>query len=658
MKGIDDFKKKLVIDGKSPSDASENKEHGALLRDTKRLIDQSRKEMSKHYSAWDYYDQVFRSRRVVDKEDRAANAKGQPAKLIVPLQFSQVLTFVAYAVMSVTQNRRFFGLDPQKAEEHPLREATEQLLQRDCNRNDWTSFLIQYFLDLAKFGISAAEVCWKEEVRKVRMTKESPVAGAFGTTGTETTQDYVDIPTFVGNKVYPISPYRIYPDTNLPLTRYQEGEFCGSEDMFSYASLLADSENLFNLDKIPKMTLEEFNERRKSSRIDVMEFMPTRTQAGNDIDTNSSDGFVRSGPVVVTKVVRDIIPSKFQLDGDNVLGKEDFPIRYIVWYANDKVIIRFEEATYLHFQFPYAISQFLPDQHKTLNEGLSDVADQITNTITWLINAATTMKRSSLDGKFIVDPAGVDIRTLESRSPYIFLKKNMANTGVDRYIKQFQQTDTTNNYMQEAKDLKDLLENCTGVSAQMQGQYSDGRRSATQDRVVAQGASSRGKLSVATAWEKGFQQIGKQFLANNRQEMDIETFVRVLGAGPFGEMKDIPVDQLFLAFKGDPVSIATSEDFFFFDNTMPSEKAFLAQNLQEIVMTVLQNPEVAMSLGYGPAQVREMFNDLYELRGVTPPSLPATIPPQPQPNVLPMQPPGQSPAATAPPAALPAVSNG
>lgn len=656
MKGIEELKKKLLLDDSGKGE----REHSALLKHAKGLIDISRKEMGKHYSTWDYYDQVFRSRRVLDKEDRAANAKGQPAKVIVPLSFAQVMTFVSFAVMTVTQNKRFFGLDPQRQDLYPLRESIEQLLQRDCNRNSWTSFLVQFFLDLGRFGISAAEVGWKEETRMLRQSQEVQIEGPFGTTGTKITEGYVEIPTFVGNKVYPISPYRIFPDTRLPITRYQEGEFCGSEDMFSYNSLLADSDGLFNLDRIPKMTQQEYEERRKATRIDVMDFMSTRSQNGGDAELTASESFVKDGQVAVTKLVVDIVPSKFKLDGENVLGKEPFPLRYVLWYANDKTIIRFEEATYLHFQFPYIISQFLPDQHKTLNEGLADTCDQITNTITWLINAAITSKRSSLDGKYVVDPSGVDIRTLESRSPYIFLKKNMAQTGVDRYIKQFTTNNDSQNYTQEAEALGTMLEKVTGLSGQMQGQYSDGRRSATQDRVVAQGAGARGKTTVASVWDSGFQALGKQFLANNRQEMDFATFSRVLGPGPFGELKDIPVESLFAAFKGDPISIATSEDFFIFDGTQPSEKSFLAQSLQELVMAMLQSPEVLMALGYGPAQVRELINDIYELRGVTPPSLPAPIPTQPSTDSTgqPIPQPGQGPAAGAPSAPTPILSNG
>jgi len=657
MKGLEEFKKKLLLEKSDGTEAitQKNDWHDALLRHAKKLIDISRKEMGKHYSTWDYMDQVFRSRRVLDKEDRSANAKGQPAKLIVPLQFSQIMTFVSFSLMTVLQNKRFFQLEQTRSDSHVIREACELVLERDCKKNTWATWLTQFFLDIGRFGLGAAEVGWKEEVRFVKQQQTKPVIGAFGTEGDETTESYIPIPTFVGNKIYPVSPYRFFPDTRLPLSRFQEGEFCGSEDMFTFSTLKSDPQGLFNVDVIPKMTKNDYEERRKSTRIDVMDFIPTRSQNGGDAELGTGEGFVRDGQVVITKLVVDIVPKNFKLEDERVLGDEDFPLRYILWYANDKTIVRFDEATYLHCQFPYISAQYLPDQQKTINEGLADVCDQITNTITWLINAAITGKRSGLDGKFLVDPAGVDIKSIESRSPYIFLKRNASNMGVDRYIKQFTTQDYSGNYMQEAGSLQATLEGVTGWSAQMQGQYSSGRRSATQDRVVAQGASARGKSTLASVWDSAFQALGKQLLTNNRQEMDFDTFSRILGPGPFGEMKDTPIEVLYAMFQSDPMSLAMCEDFFVYDGTLPSEKAFLAQSLQEILGMLLQNLTISQVLGYGPAQVREIFNDVYELRGVTPPSLPAPNPMPPPSNVTPMLPSG-APAAEPPVPAVP--SNG
>lgn len=644
-KDIESFKKGLICTDGEPKDVAS---HDALLRHVKHLINISRQEMGKNYSTWDYHDQVFRSQRVMDKEDRSANAKGAPAKLIVPLTYSQILTFVSFCVITVTQNKRFFELEYEGGgKPTELKEPLELILERDCRRNTWNSFLVQFFLDIGRFWLGAAEVCYKEEYRYVRVAQEQQVQGAFGVQSTEQTAGFQKLPHFIGNKVYPVSPYRFFPDTRLPLTRFQDGEFCGSEDMFSMATLRSDTDNLFNLDWIPKMSQKEFEERRKSTRIDQLDFLPERSMgAGTDNIGSDGDAQVKSGAVVVTKVVFDLIPNNFEVQDEKVLGTEKFPVRYICWYANDKRIIRFEEAYYLHGQFPYICAQYLADQHKIVNEGLSSVCDQITNLITWKLNAHMTSQKNSLDSKWLVDPAGIDIRSLESRSPYIFLKKNASQTGIDRYLKQFITQDVTQNVMPDIAGLKDLLEGISGISGQMQGQYSKGRRSATQDQVVAQGAGARAKTTLASIWDDALEPLGKQFLTNNRQEMDPETFVRIVGPGPFG-VNGMDVGTLFELFKSDPVGLATSEDFFVYDGSLPSEKAFLSQSLQEIFTTVFSNPQIAQILGYGPEQIRTLFEEIYELRGVTPPVMPPMQPVAAPQNVTPMPPqqaPGVQPA--------------
>ena len=63
--------------------------------------------------------------------------------------------------------------------------------------------------------------------------------------------------------------------------------------------------------------------------------------------------------------------------------------------------------------------------------------------------------------------------------------------------------------MKDVADLKELLEQITGNTAQMQGQYSQGRRSATQDRVVAQGASARGKCTVGGDLGQSLRAVGQ-----------------------------------------------------------------------------------------------------------------------------------------------------
>lgn len=656
---LDEFKKKLLRTKKDGQWTPPTAEEDALLAHVRKLVTISRSEMSKNYVTWDMNDSVFRSRRLLDKEDRSATAKGNAPKLIVPLTFAQVMTFVSFGVQTMTQEKRFFQLEPTGSEDDPLVEPMEKTLERDTKRNNWNAFLVQHFLDLGRFSLGCAEVCYEEKKRRVRVPVTESVEGGFGTVTEETSVQWQEVPVFVGNRVYPVSPYRILPDTRLPLTRYQEGEFCGSEDMWSMSSLRGDK-SLFNLNAIPKMEKEEADKRRQVSRMGPMELRGMdRSAPHGDAE---GDGMVKSGSVVVTKVVLDIVPKDFEVNGKTVLGDEDFPVRYICWYANDKTVIRFEEAYWLHGQFPYIINQFMPDQHMTVNEGLADVCDQISNTITWLVNTSITSKRSNLEGKFIVDPAGIDIKSLESRDPYIRLKKNAAQTGVDRYIKQFQTTDPTTNNLQEVGILKELLEGVTGYSGIMQGQYSSGRRDATQSRVVTQGASARAKTTLGSIWE-GFQNLGRQFLANNRQDMDFDTFRRIVGDSPTSQLNEATgapwtVEELYSLFVADPVTIASAEQFFIYDGTQPSEKAYLAQSLEGTLQIVLQNPEVMQVLGWDPNDIRWLLNEVFTLRGVTPARLPKPkavpmLAPAAGQNVVPM---GAAPAAPPPAGGLPATS--
>jgi hypothetical protein len=82
----------------------DGEEHAALLRHVKKLIDISRGDMAKSYSTWDEHDRMFRSRMELDREDAEARSKGKPTKTVVPLTFTQIMTFVAFSVQSITQN--------------------------------------------------------------------------------------------------------------------------------------------------------------------------------------------------------------------------------------------------------------------------------------------------------------------------------------------------------------------------------------------------------------------------------------------------------------------------------------------------------------------------------------------------------------------------
>lgn len=664
-----DLRKKLPL-GKEPKlgqvdgtkdafdfNSNDNVYHSYLRDFCKKYVKRSREHMSNNYDAWDYNDLIFRSKRKLDKEDRAAMLKGNTAKMILPLTFSQVITFASFCIATLQQNQRFFQLDPLGSEEQPLDEPLEIILQRDLAKNKFTAFLCQFFIDIGRFSMGVGEVSYEEHFRWMNLTTQEPAVGPMGQPTTVAKTGLQAVPVFNGNVIRSVSPYRFFPDLDFPLSRYQEGKFCFSEEIVALTTLRgwADQMDLFNLDFIPKMGVTEMEDRKRISRIDEI---PVRQNSnmGSENQINT-DAFTRSGNVVLTKGVVEILHSDFKPDGEaQILGSENLPVRYIVWYANDKTVIRFAEATFLHGQYPYFMSQYLNDQHKIVPEGLADLCDQLQEYSTWILNSHKAAQAQALESKWVVDPSGVDVKMLESRSPYIYMKRDAAGQDVNRYLKQFKTEDVTQNAFSDIEAAKDMLDAVTGISPFMQGQSSPGRRSSLQDNVVTQGGASRGKFHLSQIWATGFADLGKQLIANNRQEMNVETFMRILGPNPSGIMVDpatnmpYPPEQLFAMFQSDPFDIAAAEHFFVWDATLPSERQYLAQSLQEIFIELMQNPALPQLIGYGPTQMRDLFAEIFLLRGVPSSRLPAPL--QPQMQGIPGQQPQQSgaPAGTPPPA--------
>ena len=81
-----------------------------LSQRLKDLVKLSRDEMSKYYDQWDYFDQVYRGERKVDKQDLKARARGEPEKLIIPLTYSQVETFTSFGYSTFNQRDTFYDL--------------------------------------------------------------------------------------------------------------------------------------------------------------------------------------------------------------------------------------------------------------------------------------------------------------------------------------------------------------------------------------------------------------------------------------------------------------------------------------------------------------------------------------------------------------------
>lgn len=116
--------------------------------------------------------------------------------------------------------------------------------------------------------------------------------------------------------------------------------------------------------------------------------------------------------------------------------------------------------------------------------------------------------------------------------------------------------------------------------------------------------------------------MARMLLSNLRQGLDEETYVKVMG-----ESADPRDFQLIKASKQDLVG---NYDFVIFDCTLPSERAYQASVLKELMLGMIQNPEAAQIFGYGPDDLKYLLNTILDLQGVkAPPKQLPTVAPQP-----------------------------
>jgi hypothetical protein len=576
-----------------------DQEHTALLEHCKALVKRSRCKMSERYSDWDNQDLVYRGIRCLDKDDVKAAREGKPVKMVVPNTFAQVQTFVSFLFLLFTQNRTYFELVANGTEDHGNKQKDiEAVIEYDLKMSKWVGILYQLLLDTARFGLSVTECSWSRKV--VRAYVEQPVVTNFNglvnpvLPGSEW-QDFVK---FEGNQVKSVSPYRFFPDTNFPITEFQRGEFCAVEEEFSISQLreLESVGEVAGVELIPPLP-RNFAKTRGAETRTVLDF----TQ--KSVYQNS--GGQSEGTALVTKMQVRIVPSKFKIDGEKTLGPETFPVLYHIWYANDSRVIRAEPAYWWHDQFGWTVGQFTPDMHHTLNLGLADLVYRLQDVITWLYNSRITDVRRNMRGRNIVNPAMIDMKSYDSEGD-IYVRSGNAGP-IERAILPLNVNEVTASHVQDAQVLAQLMEVVTGVNGNAMGQYSQGRRSAEQTRVVTSGAAGRMKMHGSLIFSDALAPLAMMMTSNSRQQLSVERFNLIIG-------KDAVLDPTrFISFKGTPEEVIVNADYFTFDGTLQSEKGYVANALQELLATAMSNPLVAQQLDLDP---RALMREIMFLRGV------------------------------------------
>lgn len=559
------------------------------------MVKMSRSSMSKFYEKWDKNLDVYAGRRQRDKKDAEAFAHDEPEKLVVPMSFAQVQTFVAFCFLLFTQNRRFYEMISTGDEDNEIANDVEEILDRDLRNNGFYQVLYQLLLDVARLNLGVIKHWWvKEEQEYTAIVPETEIPSEFGppiiVPETEETRSAVK---YEGNRISSISPFNFFPDTRFPIRDWQKGSFVADETEWHLSQLEEwEAEGLaYGVEFVQPMDKSAF-EKRGETRLAAM-------RGSFEKNNKPSNSDSRDFLVCLTEVQIKIRPKDFGLGESTKLTK------HVVQIANDTRIIRVEPLTYLHDDWTYDLAQFSPDTHQQLGESLSDTIDPLQNVISYLFNSRMASVKRSLENNLVIDPSGVNMASVESRSPWITMKKGAPRLGVDKFLRQLNYQDTTASHLSDADATMKMINIVTGVNENALGQFSGGRRSATEARAANSGSAARPKVTASIIWSSCLAPLGKKLKSNHRSGISLDSFVKILG-----QDAAVRYDKFHPADLG---TLIGDEDHFVFDSTLQSEKGFVAQSLQELASIMMSSPEVMSML---PMDLGALLTEILTLRGV------------------------------------------
>ena len=554
-----------------------------MIRDK---IDFSYRDLSQRFSDWDTAEEHYRAWRPIDDEDLESLAKNQVQKIIVPIQFATlqvILTFMMEVFTALQPVLRTRGTDP--ASVRPAR-IMELLLGYDYRGNRGYFMLHQWFLNCFRYGHGIMSNSWGSRSILKRILKPGPSVKmeldgqTFAVEGAKKfMNDYFT--TFEGNKWEIVDNRTWFRDPRVPLSRFQEGEFCGKRNTIHDNELrkLDDSGIFFNTKSIktdsrlgqtrsPELGMET------SSRDKI-----SPEQALTSDMANAKKNKVH----VNEEIIVELVPKDYGLDD------EDRPQQWIFNLIDGTTLVRAESNPF--YGFNYSVVESFPDILASMSQGVMELSEPLAAHLSFLFNSHSANVRKAINDMFLFDPSRIDVRDIlePTAGKLIRLLPLAYGTDPSTAFKQLQVTDVTQNHILDSKALLDLWHRVIGSSESMYGVISSSRRTASEMQGLNKMSAGRMKMLADLMSSEGVAPLTEQMAITRQESMSLEQFIEVAGrtAAELGIPPHMIVDG-FAKFSKDHINGVF--DYPAQEGVLPQDRANAAEMFQKLFETVIKVP--------------------------------------------------------------------
>ena len=525
-----------------------------------------------------------------DLSRKANRDAGKPeyTTLHIPYNYALLLTahtYITSVVFSRTPVWQVRGRNGQGAKNE---KAMEALLGYQVLVGNHMPDYYAWTHDALRYGFGVLGHYWsKEMVRTSEYVKEEELFLGVGTGKFKYKSSPIEVESYAGTRTFNVRPANFLWDPRYPISRFQQGEFCGRQFQISPLDML-DPASFFNIEEIRHVSYSNTSgENTNNSALDI----PSQN---SDLTSRIDD---QSALRTAHELFVRIIPR------DWGLGSETLPQKWVFLVLNKELIVRAQPLGLYHDKFPFAVTPGEVEVYDRVPRSLLYTTQSLNDTLSWLVNIHLYNVRQSVNNQWIGDPSRIVMSDLTDPNPgkVIRLKPNAYGTDVRTMLSQLPVADVTRGNIADMGQITQILQRMTGVSDMLMGSFQGNRASATEVRSTGAFGTSRMKTLVEYMSAVGFSDHVQMLIQTTQQRMDTDLELRIAG-----DTVDSP-EQLTIS----PRDIAGFYDLEPVDGTMPIDRLAMVNMWTQLLKGMQGFPQVLQQYDIG-----KVFGHVAQLGGL------------------------------------------
>lgn len=566
----------------------------------------SRDKMCDYYTGYKERDEQFIAYMPETDNDalrRGLRKDGKPqyTTIKIPYSYATFLSAHTYWASVFLSRNPVLQYTARHGEPEMSVQAVEALMDYQVQVGRMVASKYIWMHDAGKYGQGIVWNYWEEEEVTVSKMVERPkqYLGIDIPGTSQKVKQTIQMPGYVGNKIFNVKPQDFFPDPRVPITQLQKGEFvarkvdCGWNEVV----LKGIQGEYFNLEALERSL--KANRGIESDRDEGSEQL-NWPEEEEDIQNLGTRDIKDVGFVPLIEMCVRIIPKDWKL------GTGERPEMWMFTLANETVVIGARPYGAYHDKFPAFVLPYEIDGYQQHTRGMLETIDPLNNVMDWLINTHFFNVRSSLNNQWVVDPSRIVMKdvTNPSAGKAIRLKEAAYGTDVRSALTQLPVADVTSGHLRDTQIIAEMIQRVSGVTDNIMGMVNaGGRKTATEIRTSSSFGINRLK-TTAEWWSAGdWGLLAQVMLQNTQQYYDMERKFKIAG-----DLTEYSRDSTMIIT---PESIQGFYDFTPVDGTMPIDRFAQANLWKEILFGLQKMPQIQQQYNMG-----EIFAWMSQLAGL------------------------------------------